>query len=165
MKTMKILVVSAFLGLVGLVGMVKADGYFTTTSTGVFITTGTNIEITSIQIGSGSANAGGAVWAVLVDTVPLSSIASGAGNLLIGETFSLARFPVSQYLIPPLIAYTTNTISMPVTALNFTDASGSGRGVEKGLALFIVNNNSNGSNPGVVVTVGYKKKSGGFFKR
>lgn len=161
MKTMKILVVSLLLGLVGLVGKAKADGYFTTQSTGVFIATGTNIEITSIQIGSGSANAGGSVWAVLVDSIPLSSIGTTPGNLLPSEVFSLARFPASQYIAPPLIAYTTNTVSYPITALNFVDAQGNGRGIEKGLSLFIVNNANNGTNPGVTVTVGYKKKTSG----
>lgn len=165
MKNMKFLVVLSLLGLVGFVGKAKADGYFTTQSTAVFITTGANIEITSVMVGTGSTNPLGSVYAILVDSIPLSADGGAVGNL-VNERFTTARYPVSQYITPPIMAYSTaSATTNPYTYQSFVDAQGNGRGVEKGLTLFIVNNVSNGANPGVTVTVGYKRKSGGSGKR
>jgi hypothetical protein len=153
----KNIVLASFVAMAGFVGMAKADGYFTTRSTGVLITSGTNIEVTSIQIGTGSTVLGG-VWAVLVDSNPLTGASSGAGSNLVYETFNLSRFPESQWMHAPLVAFSTNVTGVPYNSYNFVNATGEGRAVENGLSLFIVNNASNGSNPGVTVTVGYRKK-------
>lgn len=158
---MKKIIALALFAVVGMLGQAKADGYFTTSSSAtVIVATGSNIEITSISIGSGT-NLLGDVFAVLVDTLPIGINGPVVdGSTWHGATFSETKFPVSQWIAGPVAAVTTHTAVADLYSTKYlTLPTGEGRNVEKGLALFIIKNSAIGVNPGVVVTVGYRNRS------
>ena len=158
MKKLLSIVVLALFGMVG-VGKTAGIGWITTASSAVFVTTSTDIEITDVQIGTGS-NVLGDVYVVIVDSSPLhvnNPITNEA--LMNGVTFTEANFPISQWVTPPIIAITTSSaVNSPGYFQSLETPSGEGREIQHGLCIFVIKNSALGSTGATKVTVGYRKR-------
>jgi len=157
----KILLSLVFFVAVWFVGYSSASsGWSTFQSTGVCISTGPNLELLRIRWSSGSSSLGDS-YMVAVDSNILAARNSGTCN---GESqtpqldYSLALFPVSQEIIPPVMLYTTSTAGTDNTSgvnnvIDLTNPDGSGKQIRNGLTIF-----KQGTDYGTRFTVEYRRK-------
>ena len=154
------LVVSLFL-LVGIAGKANAvvSGWASFTSTSVCIATGANLELLSISYSTGATEFN-THFLVVIDSSPLRVSQTGICNSsqTVGSMdYTLARFPVRQHIIPPIVLYSTVTANVVynvgTTTLDFTDKDGDGLPVKNGL-IFL----QEGTSAGTIKTIRYRRR-------
>jgi hypothetical protein len=156
MNTMKKMLVAVAM-FIGLISVAEA-GYYTTRSTAVCITTGTDIELLSVEWSSGSVIATDAYF-ILADvacwpyygaglTTPATTYGNGEGTVWADA---------SQLIAPPVVLTSTVTAAgqtLPYwNKIDFTNGSGEGRVLERGLWFL-----QPGTHPGTVFTFSYRQR-------
>lgn len=140
----KILLILSLL-TVGIVGKVFAgvgDGFYTSQSTGVLVSSDTKIEVLEVWVSTGN----GSTYVLLIDsntqTIYNTSRAPG---------LTASGMGVGSWVTPPIVAVTTNTYTNTVAKYDLTDKEGNGYTVKYGLNLFQ-------SAVGPTVTIRYRKR-------
>lgn len=160
MKTMKKLFVAVVMFL-GLAAASHASPYFTTRSTGVCITTGSDMELVFVEWSSGSTVMNES-WLILADTSCLSGLNGVPPGLTLPATTYAsqeASFSADQFITPPIMLFASATVNGVGSngafwnRIDFTDNSGEGRSLEKGLAII-----QPGAHYNTAITVGYRKR-------
>ena len=111
----------------------------------------------------------GEQFIVVVDTVALEygkipvNLTLKGGTTLQSVEYGRARYPVDQYIVPPIVVFTTAatttnggtvTSGIGVTTLDLRDSNGCGRLVTEGIAVL----HPNGATYGTVVTVEWRPR-------
>lgn len=122
----KLILIAVF--LLGVVGFAKADGFFTTRSSGVFVTSNTSAEnITSIKVSTGN----GIDYFVLIDSNPCPTLLCASASFP-----DIAAFPVSQWIMPPIVVRSTSALGVGYGADGTVPIPTGGIQPKKGLLIW-----------------------------
>jgi len=168
MKTLKMRIVVALLVIGVLMAGVakKSEAQYTTlSSTAILISSAANLEVLSVTIGTGSVSAAGDQYFVILDTVPLSNHPAVqsqqtllGGTTLQGALYSRALFPKAQHVVPPIVVFTTSTVTnqswQRLTRYDFRDGNGDGIPISNGLVVY-----QEGTDYGTMITVEWRRRS------
>lgn len=127
---LSLLIVGAF--ICGIAKKSEAANYITSISTGLLVSTATNVEVTGIWVSTGFNTP--TSYLLLIDSYPLSG--QGDGNNLRGQGSVGGAFTEAMYIAPPIIPIpSTASITGQYNFINFTDKDGRGLPIEKGLVV------------------------------
>lgn len=160
MKNLKLLIVFAFLGVVGLSVKARATGYVTVIDTAVCLSSGSNIELTNIFLSTGN-NSWGDIYIVLVDSLNATGCSAFNTSLANIANFSEAAYPPKDWILPPIIVGSTTTaVNQPagIQAISLLDARGEGITVGGSILMFTLRNSAASAQGMIKTTVGYRKK-------
>ena len=150
----------ACLLFVGLAKIVRADVYETFITTAITLSTATDIELLEVRVGSGTPTQG-ENYVIVVDSRPLVLYSTGGntGILLQQADYTAAKFPQSQWVIPPIIAASTpigsaseGSATGGQSVVNLQGTTGWGASIKNGLTIFTIGKDD------LVVSVRYKIK-------
>ena len=163
MKNVKIVLLLAGLFLAGFGKKAEAGFYTTLRSTAVQVVVASSfsagVELLSIIHSTGSAG-GNDQFVIVADSIALENAKSALGQTLKGGTtlqdvaYGRGRYPVEQYIVPPIVVSTTTTSGgLPFIKYDFRDGNGCGITVNEGIEVL-----QPGTNYGTVVTVEWRPR-------